>query len=418
MSRPLLCVLVAVVASTVPVQGQVGPALGTAAGLGGAAVTEARRLDAPLWNPALAGINDGGPAQTASILGVDGRVLPGAGAVGAAARLGFLTGQIDDTRAGDLARFVAWGGDTRDASAQVRWIGAQARDIVLTVDSRYSVRSELPPELARALGAEGNGQGSVDGETERSLTSVLSLARGAYLGEYPSLGRVWAGVTGKGWWVHDYARGRFQSDLPGTQVYRETVLGNAGGGGVDIGLAGLVGGRVRYGVSIANVYQKSFAPERSPHTRTVFAAGSGDDLQLRAEVGGEIRLDDPDAEAVARAREIWSRTQFPVVVRAGGAADTRWGTLAGAIRETIREGGLDPEGAEAPRTVSWRDTSSRMRLSYGWGDDRSVLGAALSFGSCARRWTVGARRTGDAELGATLDLALSDWTCRQRGAPR
>ena len=49
--------------------------IGTAAGLGDAAVTEARRTDALLWNPALLGVYDG-PLASYTVLAVDADALP------------------------------------------------------------------------------------------------------------------------------------------------------------------------------------------------------------------------------------------------------------------------------------------------------------------------------------------------------
>lgn len=400
-----------------PLSSQVGPSLGTAAGLGGSAVTESRRIDAALWNPALVGIYEGGATRTSSVLALDARTLPGGDAIEASARLGLLSGRVEDRRAGDYAAALAWGGGTRDAAVQVRWLGAQSRGMVVTLDSRYSMRAALPPELAASLGIGDAAHGG-GGEAERALSTVLAASRGVFLGEFPSIGRIWAGATAKGWWLHEYGFGRFHGDLPTTSLFRETVLGDVGGIGADVGLAGLVAGRLRYGVSVANVYQATYTPGRNPRTRSVDVMIENERVRFQEQVSSEISLDDPDVEAVDRAREVWERTRFPVVARAGIAVESAWGTVAGAMRHEIKQGGLDPRGAEAERTLAWRDTGDRVRVSYGWGRNRDVLAAAVSFGGCARRWTMGARRTSDAEIGITVDVALSDWACNLRNGSR
>jgi hypothetical protein len=415
-SLPLLILAVAVAP---PLAAQLPSSLGTAAGLSGTAVTEARRADAALWNPALVGIYDG-PQRTTSLLGLDAGVLPGGDGFEAAARLGLVSGRVEEERLGFLAAPLVWGSRSPEAAAQVRWAAVQSRDLVATLDTRFATHADVPSGLAGALGVRGV-QPEVweDAAVSRSLSSVLSLARGAYLGELPVFGRVWAGAAAKGWWVHEFATGRFQADLPAAEVYRETVLGNAGGLGVDVGVAGLARGRVWYGISVANVYETSFRPRRAPRTRTVEAVAAPDGgVELRQAVGPEIGDDDPDADAVSRAEALWDDARFPTVLRAGLAMEMPWGTVAGAVSERLREGGLDPTGAEPRRSVAWHDPARRFRLSYGWGSGRSVASAAVSAGRCDRRWTAGVRRNSGAGYGFMLDLSLSDWSCNLHGQGR
>ena len=390
---------------------QLPSSLGTAAGLSGTAVTEARRADAVLWNPALVGVNDG-PQRSTSLLALDAAVLPGGDGLEAAARLGLLSGRVEEDRFGFLAGPLFWHGSP-EAAAQVRWAAVQSRGLAVSLDTRIAARAEVPSELAGELGVRGVAPEVWEaGTASRSLSSVLSVARGAYLGELPVFGRAWAGAGVKGWWVHEFATGRFQADLPAAELYRETVLGNVGGVGVDAGVAGLARGRLWYGLSVSNLYASSFRPGRAPRTRTVEAVSTaGERVELRQVLGPEIRDDDPDADAVARAGALWDDTRFPSVLRAGVAWEGWWGTAAGAVSETLRDGGLDPSRVEPRRSLAWHDASRRFRVSYGWGDDRSVVAAAVSAGRCDRRWTAGARRTSGAGYGFQLDLSLSDWSC-------
>lgn len=410
--RPSALVVTLALAWSPPLAAQLPTSLGTAAGLSGTAVTEARRADAVLWNPALVGVNDG-PERTTSLLGLDAAILPGGDGLEAAARMGLLSGRVEEERFGFLAGPMFWRSGSPEAAAQVRWAAAQSRGLAVSLDTRFAARAEVPSGLAGELGVRGvAAEVGEAGTASRSLSSVLSVARGAYLGELPVFGRVWAGTGVKGWWVHEFATGDFQADLPAAQVYRETVLGNVGGVGVDAGVAGLARGRVWYGLSVSNLYATSVRPGRAPRTRTVEAVSAADGgVELRQTLGPEIRDDDPDADAVARAGALWNETRFPSVLRAGLALEGRWGTVAGALAETLRDGGLDPPGVEPRRSLSWHDASRRFRVSYGWGDGRSVVTAAVSAGRCDRRWTAGVRRTSGAGYGLHLDLSLSDWSC-------
>ena len=417
--RSLLLVPVLLLASApVRAAAQLPSGLGTASGLAGTAVTGARRADAALWNPALVGVYDG-PQRTTSLLGLDAAVLPGGDAFRVAARLGLVSGRAEEPRFGFLAGPLFWRSGSPEAVAQVRWAAVQSRDLALSLDTRFAADADVPAGLAGALGARGVAPDVwQEAGTSRSLSSVLTVARGAYLGELPVLGRLWAGGAAKGWWVHEFATGRFEADLPAAEVYRETVLGNAGGVGVDAGVAGLARGRLWYGLSVSNLYQTSFRPRRAPRTRTVEAVPQGGGVELRQSFGPEIRDDDPDPEAVQRAGALWDATRFPTVLRAGVAVEVPWGTLAGAVSERLRGGGLDPAGVEPGRSLAWNDPARRVRLSYGWGGGRSTVAAAVSAGRCDRRWTAGVRRTAGAGYGVQLDLSLSDWSCNLHGQGR
>lgn len=415
--RVLVLLLIAVISAS-PASGQLPPSLGTAAGLSGTAVTQARRSDAVLWNPALVGIFDG-PERTTSLLAIDAAALPGVDGFNAAARLGLLSGRAEEDRLGLLARPLVWGGGSPELVAIVRWVAIQSRDLTVTLETRSSAHADVPQGLARELGVRGvDPEVWEPGQGSRSLTSVLALGRGAYLGELPVLGRMWAGAAVKGWWAHEFATGAFLADVPDVPVYRETVLGNAGGVGVDAGVAGWARGRIWYGLSVSNLYSTTFSPGRAPRTRTVeVIVDPGGGVEFRESFGAEIRDDDPDAAAVLRAEQLWDDTRFPSVLRAGVAWEGRWGTVAVAASERIAGGGLDPRAAEPSRSVAWQDTGHRFRASYGSGAGGPAIAAAVSAGRCDRRWTAGLRRSSYG-LGLSLDLSLSDWSCNLRGQGR
>lgn len=388
---------------------QAPASLGTAAGLGGVAVTEARRADALAWNPALLGVYDG-PLRTTSLAALDARLIPGGDGLKGAARLGLLSGRVEDRRfefAGVLP------GASPDAAVQLRWVAVQSRGLALTLDTRFASEVRVPAALGGGLGIPGmKGVAQEDARAARSLTSVLAVGRGAYLGELPVLGRVWTGAAAKGWWVHQYARGSFLADLPAGAVYRETALGQAGGLGVDVGVAGLAGGKFWYAVSASNVYTATFRPGSAPRARevnVVDAAGGG--VRFRETLSPEIRSDDPDPERLAAARDLWEETRYPSVIRAGASWRAGWGTLSGAVSETLRTGGLEVARGEPGRTLAWQNPAGRFRASYGWGGSGSVLSAAVSGGRCDRRWTAGLRRSSRGGYGVAFDLSLSDWSC-------
>jgi hypothetical protein len=407
----LSIVLAAFVAS--PLIAQRPPSLGTAAGYEGGGVTQARRADAVLWNPGLVGIYDG-PVRTTSVLAFDAASLPGSRGFDAAARLGLLSGRADDRRVERLGGPLFWRGRSPEVAVQLRWVAVQSRDLALTLDTRSSVHASLPEGLAREIGTEGVAPNVWQaGGASRSLTSVLTLARGTYLGRFPTVGRLWAGAALKGWWVHEFATGAFLSDLPEVPAFRETVLGDAGGAGLDVGFAGVMASdRLWYGASVSNVYTATIQPRRAPRTRTVeVIIGPEGEVDYRETRGSVIREDDPDADAVARATQLWDDTRYPSVLRFGAAWDAAWGTVAVAGTELLSGGRLDAVGVEPGRTVAWSDPARRIRLAYGWGRSRPTFAAAVSAGRCDRRWTAGVRHSVETGVGVTLDLSLSDWSC-------
>lgn len=414
--------LLALSLAAAPLAAQAPPSLGTAAGLGAAGVTEARRTDAILWNPALVGIYDG-PVKSFSLLGLDFRSLSGGDSFETASRLGVLGANLEES-----ARFrqfgdVLPGGGGGGTVGQVVWFGAQARDLALSVSTHYSEAGDVPFALRSAFTGEeiGNGTGAELLDVERSTATVLSVAKGAYLGRYPGLGQVWAGVTAKGWYVHDFGIGTFAQGLSDGEVYSEASVEGVPGFGIDFGIAGRVADRVRYGVAVANLYQQTFDPREGARERVILVARDDAGRPLVEErFGPEIGESDPDVAAARRVNALWKRAAFPSVLRAGLAYEAgSAGVFAGAVRSDLLASGLDAGWSEAPVSVAWSGpTNLPLRLSYGWGEGVSALNAGVVFGRCDRRWAVAAgRRSG--ELGSALQLSASltfaDWGCRLRG---
>ena len=126
---------------------------------------QARRADAILWNPALVGVYDG-PVRSSSLLGIDAGHIPGSDGVKASARLGLLSGRVEDDRFGSISGTLPWGGSQLQAATQVRWVAVQSRDFALSLDSRYGAYADLPENLAEELAQDAGVEGAI-GQSER-----------------------------------------------------------------------------------------------------------------------------------------------------------------------------------------------------------------------------------------------------------
>lgn len=417
----LRCVGLALFVASVagPLASQAASGFGTSSGQLGAAVTESRRFDAVAANPALLGIYEEGPVRSTSVLSLDAVVLPGRDAFDAAARLGQLSGRVDDRRYRFVRGPMLWRGTSSVASAaNVRWAAIQSREIAITLETRVASGGVVPDSLASLLGLERSGEAWQSAVSSRVISSVLTVGEGKYLGEVPVFGRLWAGVAAKGWWVHEFARGRFIADAPAVRVYGETLLRGAAGAGLDAGLAGLAGGRVWYGLSVSNLVQGSFDPRSAARQRFVDVSSAGGKVEVTQEMGPGIRADDPDTAAVRAAEELWDGLRYPSVLRIGMAVRSTWGTWGLAANETLKHGNLDGAIKEPRRTVAWHDSARRLAVAYGWGGGRSVATAAFSGGRCDRRWTAGVRRSAGLGYGVSFDLSLSDWSCNLHAGSR
>lgn len=407
---------------------------GTAAGLGQAAVTEARRADAALWNPALVGIYDG-PLQTAQLLSVDVDRIPDAGWLTGTAALGALSGSAADPFARRYA-FVPAGQGSDRISARVVWGAVQSHDLALSVSTHLLQEGALPDGLRAALTGETMPGGSAAGlsaavptylaaapasgsaplgETRRAVVSVAALSRGWYLGSYPALGRLWLGGTAKGWLAHGFAGGRFLADLPQREVYDEISVRDVPGVGLDLGIAGRAG-VARYGVSLANVYGASFTPSRSPRLRTVSVHHDASGYVVEESFGPEQSAGEEGAHS-ERARRLWGEAVFPAVLRAGASLDTPAGTWSAAYARTLREGGL-AERLRAPYTVAWRGTGRLpVRVSHGFGAEEEITAVGIGVGPCDRQLVVsGEHHAGEegAGYGASVSFTVADRSCRMR----
>jgi hypothetical protein len=419
MIRRCVCLAIFLAVAARPVHSQAPGGFGTSSGLLGAAVTESRRFDAVGANPALLGVYEEGPVRTTSVLSLDAAVLPGHNAFDAAARLGQLSGRVDDRRFRFVRAPMLWQGSSSFVSAaQVRWAAIQSREFAITLDTRFSSGGVVPDSLAALLGLERSGEAWEGAISSRVMSSVLTVGQGKYVGEVPVFGRLWAGVAAKGWWVHEFARGGFIADAPTVRVYGETAVRGAAGAGVDGGLAGLASGRVWYGISVSNLVQASFDPRSAARQRFVDVTAAGGELEVTQEVGPGIRADDPDTAAVRAAEELWNRLRYPSMLRVGVSVRSTWGTWAVATNETLKRGGLDAAAAEPRRSVAWHDGPRRFAVAYGWGGGHAVATAAVSGGRCDRRWTAGVRRTAGLGYGLSFDLSLSDWSCNLHAGSR
>ena len=412
----LLCVAAALLAASAAAA-QRPVASGTTAALGGTGATEARRADALLFNPALLGIWDGGPAASQSFLSLDLARLPSEGTFDGSVRLGLIGGEI-----GNGSRYLQYSGPLANGSSYpgalggITWGAFQNRDFALSVSTHFASYADIPPAIREALGA-GEAESLATGESGRSVATVLAVGRAVPLGSLRGVGPVWAGATGKGWYLHTHARGAFASDAPGTEVYRETIFSGIPGYGLDVGIAAAPG-PVRLAVSLSNAFAGTMRPGSGPRERTVSIAQDPDGGATVTEaLGPEIGFGDLGTPPFAAANAAWEGAYFPSVLRAGAAWDASIGTVAVAASEVLRQGGLEPEGSTDRFTASFRGTPRLpLRASYGWGEGARSYGLGFEAGSCARRWTLGvARREGPegTSMGLSASLRLMDHACAQ-----
>jgi hypothetical protein len=391
-------------------------ATGTAAALGGAGVTEARRADALLHNPALLGLWDGGPAASQSFLSLDLARLPGEGSFDGSVRLGLIGGGVERrTRLLQYSGPLADGSSYPGAVGGVTWGAFQNRDFALSLSTHFSAFADIPPAIRRSLGA-GEAASPATGESGRTASTVLAVGRAFPLGTLPGVGPVWAGATAKGWNVHTHARGAFAATEPGTDVYRETVFRNVPGYGVDLGVSASPG-RLRLGASVANALTGSLRPATGPRERTLSVAGADDGGRavVSEVVGPEIDFGDLGTEPFEGASRAWRDAHFPATLRAGAAYDAGFGTVALAARHVLRRGGLEPATGDERFTAAFRGPATLpLRASYGWGDGVRGFGLGVDAGSCARRWTVGVERRDGRDgtsVGVSASLRLMDPSC-------
>ncbi|HEX8831155.1 MAG TPA: hypothetical protein VF705_08330 [Longimicrobium sp.] len=386
---------------------------GTTAALGGTGVTEARRADALLVNPALLGIWDGGPPASHSFLSLDLGRLPSQGTFDGAVRLGLMG---IGRRALQYTAPLADGTTYPGALGGVTWGAFQNRDFALSLSMHAAAYADIPQAIRDVLGA-GEAESPATGESGRSVATVLAVGRAFELGRLPGVGPVWVGATGKGWFLHTHARGAFVSDAPGAEVYRETVFRDVPGYGLDVGIAASPG-PLRLAASVSNAFAGTVRPGFGPRERTVSVQETpGGRALIIEQVGPEIGFDDLDTAPYAAARRAWDNAFFPAVLRAGAAWAGELGTAALAFAQVLRQGGLEPERSTDRFTASVRGAERLpLRASYGWGDGARSYALGVDVGSCARRWTLGVSRRDGAEgssVGLSASLRLLDSACSE-----
>ncbi len=393
-----------IVAATRPCSAQRAASLGTASALGDAAVTEARRADALLWNPAAIGIYDG-PLSSYRVLSAEVAAAPGSSWSGPARRLG-LSGLPD--RLGWVADLHA-GRGAAVAQGQAEWLATQVRGLAVSIGTAYLSAGDIPQPLRASLGAEDSiGSPAAPDSTLRVTASTLAVGRGIYAGVLPVAGRVWLGATAKGWLVHSYARGAFAAAEPGPDVYREALLENIPGYGLDVGLIAQPTPRLRLGAAVSNVVSGSWRPKRGPRVRTVSVTENPDgEPEVVGSTSPYLGAEDDGSEESRAGLALWRSSRFPAVLRAGASIETNAGTISAATSTELTDGGLDPRWDATPITLAFAATGRvPLRASYGWGSDARQLSMGLRLGDCRRRWDVSlTRRSG--EWGSTLGAGLS-----------
>jgi hypothetical protein len=378
-------------------------AVGSATALGDAAVTEARRTDAA-WNPALAAIYDG-PLSSYSLLAVDLSAAPAGSWARPARSLGL------DGLPSVLGRLGAHGaGGGAFGAGGVQWLATQHREFVISISSHYVAGGGIPEAIGASFGDAPAAAPSGGDSTVRASSTVLAITRGAYLGKLPLLGGLWLGATAKGWWVHSYARGAFRASTPGEDVYREVVLRNVPGYGLDLGVVAQPVERVSLGASVTNVFSAAVRPKNGPRVRTVSVLPGEGGVEVTASYGPFLGTADDSTEDAGLARDLWESASFPAVLRAGGTVETDAGSFSAAARSTLSEGGLDPEWDAARYTLAYRGPAAfPVSASYAYGNWAKTVGLGVRVGGCQRRWNLGlVRRSGawGAGYGGSLSVSI------------
>jgi hypothetical protein len=420
----LLVATLAALPVAAPLGAQATASIGTAAGLGTAAMTEARQAEAALWNPALAGIFDG-PISSVSLLGFS--VEPGAVPVlPSIARLGYglrgdttisLTPAVrsalgDWPGAGSAARYRGEG--------TVQWVGVHSRSLLLSLSSHGYQHARLPSRAARiAAGdedalfsaiAQEEHAAALDLRSHRGAYTVLAVAKASDLGLLPLFGRTWVGVTGKGALVHDHAYGevsmapaaallaahgmalpagaRAEAGQLGA-LYQERGVGRARIYGVDVGIVSHPLNPVLFSLAFANVYQYASLDQGVAYERTVVFGGTDTEGQPLAQ-SRYVRSEAIDDEVRLRSIEdLARRTHFLPVLRAGASLDTNMGRfLVGGALPMEREDAIDRYAHDRYSLAFQADGPSRGRISYSRRfDDSRKVAIALQSGTCEGRMT-------------------------------
>lgn len=388
-SRIFLAAAIALVTAA-PSAAQQPLSIGTATALGDAAVVVSRRSDALLWNPALVGIYDG-PLSSYSVLATDLAAVPAKSWATPAAALGLDGSPVRLDAAGK----VIGGAGAAIQVGSIQWLGTQHRDFAVSIATQQLAAGRVPSAVAELLGGAADADAPIaQDSTMRSAATVVSAGRALHVGRLPAVGDLWVGVTAKGWWAHEYARGAFRTDQPGEDAYREVAVRNAPGYGVDLGVVAQPVERIRIGGAISNIISGALRPSTGPRVRVVSVLPGEDGAgEVHETFGPALGPDDDATEEGAMASRLWQSLSFPSVLRGGVAVESDYGTFSGATMFVVRHGGMMPAWSAAPFTVAFAGRSALpVNVSYAWGSGSQVASAGLVTGTCERRWSIGVVR--------------------------
>lgn len=430
--------------------GQRPLSIGTAAGYGLAALTEARTSEASLWNPALAAIFDG-PMSSFTLLGLTMEPTS-IGTTRALVEEGFRFSEPTaapvsaDLR--DLAGKLSHGEDVR-LNVQALWVGIHSRDLLITLSSQGYGTFSLPERASGIIRGEETARRrplsapefeQMDEHVERhAAASILAVAKGQDLGRVPLLGRTWVGGTLKAGYVHRNSRASYQY-RDETVLIPSDSLGGAAGASVDAeagayGLAydeyvvrsaqvysldaGIVFNPRPYALlslNLANLFQKAAIGSGAIEHRQVVVAGR-DSVGRTYAFSRTQRLtrEDIDAGSASRRRLIDGlarSTHFAPVATVGASVDTRMGRLMGGLTVPLETEPALFRPSLDRFSVAYQslDSPLRPRVSYSVRFDGSVaITGGLQKGFCGDRWAVEAGwvRVPQQPDGVTIGLSWS-----------
>jgi hypothetical protein len=414
---------------------------GTAAGLGAAAMTEARLAEAALWNPALGGIFDG-PISSVSLLGF--AIDPGQpGMSESFARMGYKVHRQQVFTLDQSIRdaFASWAGTSSAArfraDASIHWLGIHSRDMLLSLSSHLYEHAALPAHAARIISRDEGAlfesatpevtQLAAGLPSRRAASTVLAVAKAHDLGLLPVFGRAWVGATAKGALIHDHSAG-FSSIAPaaallGTEfpqhlatsrlqaeeqavLYRELGVENGRIYSFDVGMVAHPWRPILLSATLANIYQRASLEHGTAYERTLLFAGADGAGNTRVH-RRTIALDElEDAESVRRAAEVARRTHFAPAIRAGASLDLELGRLlVGGSLPLESEESIDRHAHDHYSVAFQAHGPTNTRISYSKRHDTSSKVAfATSWGTCQSRLTVevGYLQLQDAKSGFTV----------------
>lgn len=454
-SRARVAASIALVLAPAGVHAQQPLSLGSAAGFGIGAVTEARLGEAVLWNPALLAIYDG-PLRAYSV----GNLALGGGPWRPAKSLLDVRRDANAVEArsfapGAASQLLGWVGDrdTRRASATagIEWLSLQAPTLGITLTSSAHAAGWIPQRAAAQIAGAPSAimfaptaadSTSAAHHSSAYAVTTLGIGKATDLGTLPVLGRVWAGMTAKASLVHVASEGRFsfgdavgmttgsagESMLPRAGIasgqsatrYTELSVVNPLLYGLDAGVVIQPLPSVVLGASLANALQYgTFRHSATPaRLTTVVIAGRDSATGTGAHIATREQIDTASALPAwwAGADALAQRAHFAPVGRASASfeGDGARVVLGVALPFESRPS-LDGDDIGA-WSVSVVNTSSASHPRVGYTrrrDGSSVTEMAYEEGSCGLRhgMSFGVERRPDQS--AVWHVGIS-WT---RGTP-